>query len=148
VCLFDHESCLFVRKDTTLLNPPRCSERIRVVRSNSVARQRPLGTPRVECRGFTTSARCNKHAFSASSFRSFVLEFVISPKYSGIRIIVIDSKSHRLTSEDPKYTLCVCQVSTSGFEPSPLHPRTAMDLEFFSFFLGYRRPNLITGLRP
>jgi len=37
----------------------------------------------------------------------FVLECVISPKYSGTRIIAKTSHSNRLTSEDPEYFLCV-----------------------------------------
>ena len=45
--------------------------------------------------------------FPQDNLCHFVLEFVISPKYSGAQIIARDSQSNRLTSEDTEYKLSV-----------------------------------------
>ena len=60
--------------------------------------------------------------FPQDNLGHFVLEFVISPKYSGTQMIARDSHSNRLTSEDTENNLSVYKVSTSNFKPSPLHP--------------------------
>ena len=52
--------------------------------------------------GLQLQQGATKHAFS-DNLDHYLLEFVISPKYSGTQIIVRDSHSNRLTSEDTEY---------------------------------------------
>jgi len=91
----------------------------------------------VEWRGLTAFTRCNKHdvRFPQDNLCHFVLEFIVSPKYSGPQIIARDSHSNRLTSkiQNTSTTFLCIKFPPSNFKPSPLHPWPCTNLFLVCF---------------
>jgi len=69
-------------------------------------RSHPISTSGVE-RAYSMCQAKQSVLFPQDNLCHFVLEFGISPKYSGTQIIARDSHSNQLTSEDTEYNLSV-----------------------------------------
>ena len=76
----------------------------------------------VEWRGLTAFTRCNNLdvRFPQDNLGNFVLEFVVSPKYSGPQIIARDSHSNRLTLKIQNTTFLCIKFPPPNFKPSPI----------------------------